>query len=97
MVVSPKKKEMFLVDVKGLYRKNPWIVKRKAAREKLLYILAFVTTDDTNRFFVLKQETANHLIRKELLRLKRPDDYPLTGISWTLALPHEDAWQELPK
>jgi hypothetical protein len=28
MVVSPKLKKMFLIDVKGLYRPNPWVVKR---------------------------------------------------------------------
>ena len=31
MVVSPVQRENFLVDVKGLYRINPWLVKRKEA------------------------------------------------------------------
>ena len=82
MVVSPVQKEMFLVDVKGLFRKNPWIVKRKPVRDNLFYILAFVPRDEDNQFFVLKQETADLLIQKELRRLKRPDDYlsrALTG------------------
>jgi hypothetical protein len=30
MVVSPKIKRNFLIDVKGLYRPNPWIIKEKA-------------------------------------------------------------------
>jgi hypothetical protein len=97
MVVSPVQKEMFLVDVKGLYRKNPWIVKRKPIRDNLFYILAFVPTDEDNQFFVLKQETADLLIQKELRRLKRPDDYPLTGIDWKSVIPHKDAWRVLPK
>jgi hypothetical protein len=29
MVVSPERREMFLIDVKGLYRPNPWVIKRK--------------------------------------------------------------------
>ena len=29
MVVSPIGREMFLIDVKGLYRRNPWVLKRK--------------------------------------------------------------------
>src|ERR1017187_6186488 len=62
MVVSPESKEMFLVDVKGLYRKNPWIVKRKVARDKLFYIFAFVPTEETNQFFVMTQAEANLLI-----------------------------------
>jgi hypothetical protein len=97
MVVSPVQKEMFLVDVKGLFRKNPWIVKRKPVRDNLFYILAFVPRDEDNQFFVLKQETADLLIQKELRRLKRPDDYPLTGIDWKSAIPHKDAWRVLPK
>ncbi len=40
MVVSPETKEMFLVDVKGLYRKNPWLIKQKSQRQNLFYILA---------------------------------------------------------
>jgi len=39
MAVSPVRKKMFLVDVKGLYRKNPWIIKRKPPRGNLFYIL----------------------------------------------------------
>ena len=42
MVVSPFSKKMFLVDVKGLYRKNPWIVAPKPERADLFYILAFM-------------------------------------------------------
>jgi len=49
MVVSPVQKEMFLVDVKGLFRKNPWIVKRKPVRDNLFYILAFVPRDEDNQ------------------------------------------------
>jgi len=97
MVVSPEKKEMFLVDVKGLYRKNPWIVKRKAVRQELFYIFAFVPTDEDNQFFVMTQAAANKLIQRELRRLGRPTDYSLTGIDWRSAVLHKDQWQVLPK
>jgi hypothetical protein len=46
MVVSPKLKKMFLIDVKGLYRPNPWVVKRKAVRDGLYYVFAL----DAKRF-----------------------------------------------
>jgi hypothetical protein len=39
MVVSPKEKKMFLVDVKDLYRRNPWLIKRKPLRDNLFYVL----------------------------------------------------------
>ena len=97
MVVSPEQKEMFLVDIKGLYRKNPWIIKRKAIRDNLFYILAFVPTDEANQFFVLTQKATHLRIQEELKHLKRPNDYPLTGIGWSLALQYKDAWQVLPK
>ena len=87
MVVSPESKTMFPVDVKGLYRKNPWVIKRKDPRENTYYILAFVPPDAPNRFFVLKQDAANALIASELRRLGRPDDYPMTGIRFEQAAP----------
>jgi len=97
MVVSPVRKEMFLVDVKGLYRKNPWIIKRKPIRANLYYILAFVPANEENQFYILTQKATHLRIQEELRRLKRPDDYPLTGIGWSLALQYKDAWQVLPR
>jgi hypothetical protein len=97
MVVSPIKKEMFLVDVKGLYRKNPWLIKRKPSRKNLFYILAYVPAGEPNQFFVLTQPDVTKLIEDELNRLKRDDNYPVTGFLWTLALPHQNAWSVLPQ
>jgi hypothetical protein len=97
MVVSPISKEMFLVDVKGLYRKNPWLIKRKAKRTNLFYILAYVPTNEPNQFFIMAQQHVTKLIQSELMRLKRADGYPVTGFVWKLALPYENAWDALPK
>jgi len=88
---------MFLVDVKGLYRINPWIIKRKAIRTNLFYVLAYVPAGEPNRFFIMKQQQVGLHIQNELARLKRADTYPVTGISWKLALQHEDKWSILPK
>jgi hypothetical protein len=97
MVVSPLNKEMFLVDVKGLYRKNPWLIKRKPSRENLFYILAYVPAGEANQFFVMTQQDVTKLVQSELNRLKRADNYPVTGFLWTLALPHQNAWDVLPQ
>jgi hypothetical protein len=97
MVVSPALKQMFLIDVKGLYRRNPWLVKRKVQRANLFYVLAYVPTGEPNQFFVMTQAQAHQLIEDELSRLGRPDSYPVTGISWNQALVHRDAWNVLPQ
>jgi hypothetical protein len=96
MVVSPKTKTMFLVDVKVLYRMNPWVIKRKPTRSNLFYVLAFVPTNQPNRYFVLRQKEINRYVESELTRLRRPNDYPMTGITFRQATAHENAWAALP-
>ena len=91
MVVSPSG-EMFLVDVKGLYRTNPWLIKRKPKNARLFYVLAFVPTAAPNQFFVLSQQEATSLIEAELKRLGRPDNYPVTGFVWKRAQEYKDRW-----
>jgi hypothetical protein len=46
---------------------------------------------------VLTQQEATQLIRKELARLKRADDYQVTGFLWTLAEKYKNRWDVLPK
>jgi hypothetical protein len=50
IAISPVSKRALLIDVKGLYRKNPWLIKRKETRENLFYILAYVPTEQPNDF-----------------------------------------------
>ena len=97
MVVSPEQREMFLIDVKGLYKANPWLIKRKAVRARLFYVLAFVPADKPNEFFILTQQQVAQLIELELKRLNRPDNYPVTGILWKQAIKYRDAWNVLPR
>jgi hypothetical protein len=97
MVVSPIDKQMFLIDVKGLYRQNPWLLKRKAHRDNMYYVLAYVPAGAPNRFFIMTAAQAYQLVVDELKRLGRTDGYPIEGFLWNLALPHEDAWEILPK
>jgi hypothetical protein len=96
MVASPLKGEMFLVDVKGMNRVNPWIIKRKAPLAMLFYVLAYVPANAPNDFFVLRQQDADALIAAELKRLNRPENYPVTGIGWKAALQFRNAWDVLP-
>jgi hypothetical protein len=97
MVVSPARREMFLIDVKGLYRPNPWVIKRKAVRANLFYVLAFVPADGPNEFFIMTQQQVGELIQAELKRLNRPDDYPMTDLLWKQAFEYRNAWDVLPR
>jgi predicted secreted protein len=60
-------------------------------------VLAYVPADEPNQFFVMTQQQTTQLIQNELNRLKRADNYPVTGFVWKLALPHHNAWGILPK
>jgi hypothetical protein len=69
-----------------------------SSRQSAFFVpLAFVPRDAPNQFFVLRQKDVNSLIRFELKRLKRPDNYPVTGFTWKQALKHNDKWGILPK
>ena len=96
MVVSPVKREIFLVDVKGMHRLNPWIIKRTAPRATLFYVLAYVPDNATNEFFVLRQQDVGDLIAAELQRLNRSENHPVTGFPWKAALKFRNAWDVLP-
>jgi hypothetical protein len=96
MVVSPKDKTMFLVDVKGLSRPNAWIIRRKQKRDNLFYILAYVPDDRPNQFFILTQQQINDYIDSYLERHHRPQDYNFTGFNWSQVKEHENLWAILP-
>ncbi len=97
MVVSPITKTMFLVDVKGLYRKNAWIIKQKQQRPDLYYVLAYVPENETNHFFVLAQQDATKLIQSALRRRNLPETYQVTGFPFSLAEKYKEKWDVLPK
>jgi hypothetical protein len=96
-VVSPETSTPFLIDVKGLYRRNSWLARRHPPKPNLFYVLAYVPVDEPNRFYVMTQEEVREAIESDLRRLGRPDDYPVTGVDWNLAQPHRDAWSKLPR
>ena len=41
MVRNPNQRSL-CVDVKGLYKKNDWVVRKKPCQDNLYYVLAFV-------------------------------------------------------
>lgn len=96
IAISPKAKVTVLIDVKGLYKKNPWLIKRKKPRTALFYVLTYLEADKPNRFFVMSQREVNRSISLELRRLCRQADYPVTGFVWSAGLRFENRWDRLP-
>lgn len=68
MVCSPGG-ESFSIDVKGVYKPNFWVVKKKEFKDKLFYIFAYVPDNENNRYFILNQSQVN---AKSWLKLSAP-------------------------
>ena len=105
MVISPEKRP-FLIDVKGLYKKNFWVVTPKTARPNLYYVLAFVPDDEPNQFFILSQSEVNREVPRHLdkIRATRLDKGLsidkvgiMPGLTWVYAERFKDRWNKLPK
>jgi len=104
MVVSPKGVP-FLIYVNAQYKRNIWPVRRKKARGKLFYVLAFVPDVGQNRFFILTQEAVEKKIRRDLQhaiaqrKARGLDGKPLSLpiVEWDFAKKHEGAWKVLPE
>jgi hypothetical protein len=101
MVGSPKS-SLFWVDVKGLSQRNAWLLKPKALRADLFYILVLLAPlakepnkREADRFFVMRQEEANEL--EETYSRDHPNDKgKRPGFAFGYAEPFEDRWDRLP-
>jgi len=101
MVRNPNQRSL-CVDVKGLYKKNDWVVRKKPCQDNLYYVLAFVPPDKPNQFFILTQEQVNCGIDEELRRAentarekKRELKTRFECIKWNFAAKYEDQWHVL--
>src|SRR5205085_11186414 len=104
MVLSPTGAQ-FTIDVKGLYKKNFWVISSKSERVGLFYVLAFVPNDEPNQFFILTREEVNTEITRHLERIKNErlkkglgiekiGSFP--GLLWSFAERAKDKWDKLP-
>jgi hypothetical protein len=104
MVISPSGAK-FAIDVKGLYRKNFWVISRKEGLQDLFYILAFVPDDEPNQFFILSQDEVNTEVARQIARTKaerlkkglsieKSEHSP--GLPWSVAEKSKDQWGKLP-
>ena len=105
MVRSPRG-ATFVVDVKGLYKPNYWIVSPKPNRKGLFYVLAFVPDDEPNQFFVLTQTEVNREVPRHTRHVKRERLKKglsvekigrFQGLLWGFAEKFKDRWDKLPK
>jgi hypothetical protein len=97
MVISPIQKKHFLIDVKGLRKRNPWIVKRKDAYADLYYVLVFLAVEALNEFFILPQKVANDLVAKHLERPTKATKPRWDGFSFSAPQAYRGKWEILPQ
>lgn len=103
MVISPKRKS-FHIDVKGLYRKNPWAVRPRPLQDDLYYVFAFVPEKEANRFYILSQEKVNDEVRRHIevgrKRAIEKGKSPETAekfpvLLWEFVQSWENKWEEV--
>lgn len=105
MVISPNGVQ-FVVDVKGQYKKNWWLISPKKKRRNLYYVLAFVPDEERNEYFVLTQAEANREMQNYVRRAKaekikkglsaeKVGLFP--GLSWGVVRKFSNKWETLPR
>jgi hypothetical protein len=106
IMVSSPSGTSFGIDVKGLYKRNFWAVRKKPERGDIFYVFAFVPNEASNRYFVLSQAEVNLGIDKEFAKARNAaivkgleatwvEKFP--GIAWAYAEAFEDGWHRLPE
>jgi hypothetical protein len=104
IMISSPSGVSFGIDVKGLYKRNFWTVRKKPEREDIFYVFAFVPDDGPNRYFVLTQAQVNEGIETDFTRARAAAlargiiDWVenFSGVAWAFAEPFEDRWDQLP-
>lgn len=93
----------FLVDVKGLSARTDWLVRPKAPRQDLFYILVLLsplaeqgTDRQPDQFFVMTQAEAN-LLELEYRTARPGNKTTMPGFKFLAAEPHRDRWDKLPR
>ncbi len=92
-VRCPGSGTVFSVAVRGLRKRNNWVLKPAAAGDDLYYVL---TVLDDGRFFVLSRREAEEERDRTLARLNRSKDYQFHGFTFGAGLPYENRWDRLP-
>ena len=102
LMVGASSGKMFWVDVKGLAQKSPWLLRPKANRPDLYYILVYLTplanqpnVRQPDRFFVLTQPEANTLV-SNYAKAHPGDKGTMPGFGFNDPRAAEDAWHKLP-
>jgi hypothetical protein len=103
MIISPNHVH-FLIDVKGLYKPNRWLVRARPAQKMLFYVLVFVPENKPNQFFILTQKQINEGLRISLENANARRrakgltimDEKFTDIEWKIPFQHENVWKNLP-
>jgi hypothetical protein len=98
IVMSPKEKRSFLVDVKGQRTKNFWLIRQQEPRDDLFYVLVYMPTNeyDKDMFFVLNQKQVDDLFEARA-RSGVKVDPPFVGFNLSAPSDFGDKWAILPR
>jgi hypothetical protein len=102
MVGAPSDRQ-FWIDVKGLAGRNDWLVRNKANRIDLYYVLVSLSKlaqhneiRRPDRFFVLTQAETNDLAC-QYQEMHSNNRNTIPGFGWHDPEQFEDAWEKLPR
>lgn len=95
----------FVIDVKGQYKRNWWVIREKPERDDAFYVFALVPDVGINRLFMLTQAEANRGIREEFDAVRaravaagrstaKAEAFPCIAFKWAEIF--EDRWDKLP-
>jgi hypothetical protein len=95
MVISPRMRS-FQIEVKGLYRKNYWQLRKQEPRSELFYVFAYVPDREQNRFFIMTQMTVNRLLDEHRAKFPASSTTFRWGLLWDEVAGHENCWNVMP-
>jgi hypothetical protein len=94
MVVSPRQ-TAFLIDVKGMRRRDFWLIRKHAHRPDLFFVFVHVQIEKPNDFFVMPHSDVIAAMA-EYETIAKKHDPRFDGFRWKAVLSFRDRWDLLP-
>jgi hypothetical protein len=106
LMVDKSAGKKFSIDVKGLHKRNFWLVQSKQAQDDLFYVLVYVPKRQPNEFSVLTPQQVNSAIEENWQKYCTKHSVSgaeaeaiknrMSGVEWKTAPEYRDKWATLP-